>query len=289
MATEGHLRHEQGRSLMIELVVGVDLSDQSLWALRWGASLAGALDIKLVVVNAWDGGDAATGERVRRDLAAAATEVLGEVAGVLDIEFEALHGSAAGAILNRVTPDSGLVLGSRGRGGFAGLLLGSVSRECIEHAACPVMVVRDERAIPHTNAPILVGHDGSSSARLALEWAVALAQPTGAEVIAAYVWQAQASEVPPRLHQRRSSEAVRSIEDWARQVTPQARPMEIEGEARMHLVDLADRLEAGLLVVGRRGEGTVRALRMGSVASYLVTSSPVPIAVIPLPPGDQVP
>jgi nucleotide-binding universal stress UspA family protein len=61
--------------------------------------------------------------------------------------------------------------------------------------------------------------------------------------------------------------------------------MEIEGEPRMELVNLAPRLNAGLLVVGRRGQGRVRALRIGSVASYLVTSSPVPIAVIPPPPG----
>jgi nucleotide-binding universal stress UspA family protein len=292
--SDGHPRpscHDQGRSFVNELVVGFDLSDESRFALRWAASLARAINVKLVVVEAWSGGDPATadqtGERVRVELAAAATDTLGEVAGDLDIEFEALRGSTAAVILNRVGPDSGLVLGSRGRGGFAGLLLGSVSRECIEHAPCPVMVVRHERGTPNTGAPIVVAHDGSSSAGRALEWAASVAQPTGAEVVAAYVWQAGASEVRPRLQERLAAAAADSIEGWARQVTPEARPVEIEGDPRMELVNLADRLDAALLVVGRRGKGTVRALRIGSVASYLVTSSPVAIAVIPPPLGEE--
>jgi nucleotide-binding universal stress UspA family protein len=132
-----------------------------------------------------------------------------------------------------------------------------------------------------------VGHDGSPSSRRALEWAVDLAEPTQAEVIAAYVWQTSSSEVRPRLHHRLRSAAGESIQKWASEVSPGVRPMEIEGEPRMALVDLAERLQVALLAVGRRGKGTVRALRMGSVASYLVTNSPVPIAVIPpRPDGD---
>jgi nucleotide-binding universal stress UspA family protein len=271
-----------------EIVVGVDGSAQSRLALRWAAALAGATGAKLAVVEAWSGGDpaaaGATEERVKQELAAATTELLGDGVANLDIVFEAIRGSAAGAILERVTSDGGLVLGSRGRGGFAGLLLGSVSRECIEHASCPVMVVRHERDLPDAVAPILVGHDGSPSSARALEWAAGLVPATHAEVIAAHVWQASSSEVRPRLHRRLSRAAHESVERWARAVSPPARPLEVEGEARMGLVDLSQRVNAGLLVVGRRGAGNVRALRMGSVASYLVTSSTVPIAIIPLAP-----
>jgi nucleotide-binding universal stress UspA family protein len=52
----------------------------------------------------------------------------------------------------------------------------------------------------------------------------------------------------------------------------------------MELVKLAEQHDAGLLVAGRRGGGEIRALRMGSVASYLVTNRPIPVAVTP-PPG----
>jgi nucleotide-binding universal stress UspA family protein len=271
-----------------ELVVGFDGSAQSRFALRWAAELARATGAQLAVIEAWSGGDPAqaeeTGTRVKSELADAAGALLGELKANLNLNFEALRGSTAGALLDRVTPDSGLVLGSRGRGGFAGLLLGSVSRECIEHAPCPVMVIRQE---PDSWVPrsILVGHDGSRSSDRALEWAVQLASSTGSEVIAAHVWQTASSEVRPRLQQRLSAAARQSVEGWAQEVSSDVRPLDVEGEPRMELIDLSHRLGAGLLVVGRRGEGTVRALRMGSVASYLVTTSTVPIAVIPPAPG----
>jgi nucleotide-binding universal stress UspA family protein len=281
---------------MNDLVVGVDGSEESRRALRWAASVADAARSQLLVVEAWsyptfsilgEGGDLAApdkmDERVTQDLQEASTEVLGGAAANVDIKFEALRGPAAGAILQRVTPDSALVLGSRGRGGFLGLLLGSVSRECIEHAPCPVIIVRHESTPLPTGSTILVGHDGSPSAAQALQWAVALAQPTGAKVVAAYVWQTGASEVRPRLHKRLTAHAASSIEKWARAISDDVHPMAVEGEARTDLTKLAESLNTGLVVVGRRGEGHVRALRMGSVASYLATSSPVAIAVIPSP------
>jgi nucleotide-binding universal stress UspA family protein len=278
-------------SPMKELVVGVDGSDQSRSALRWAAGLAAAVPIELRVVEAWTGGDRYTAdqvsEQVKAELAEYSRAALEGLTPEPQIEFEVLHGGPAETLLKRVTADSGLVLGSRGRGGFLGLLLGSVSRACIEHAPCPVMIVRQQVPPPIAGSNILVGHDGSPGARLALEWAVALARPIQAKVIAAYAWQAGASEVRPALHDRLAKEATSSIEAWAGEVSAEVQPIEIEGEPRMELVKLAERYHAGLVVVGRRGKGVVRALRMGSVASYLVTSSPVPIAVTPPPAGTE--
>jgi nucleotide-binding universal stress UspA family protein len=280
---------QQDGSLMNELVVGVDGSDQSRSALRWAAALSGAGQIPLRVVEVWSGGDPATsqevGERVKGELAKYSHAALAGVTAEPQIGFEALHGGPAEALLNRVTTDSGLVLGSRGRGGFLGLLLGSVSRACIEHASCPVMIIRQQEPRPLAGSNILVGHDGSPVARLALQWAVEVSRPVQAKVIAAYIWQANASEVRPALHDRLVKDATRAIETWAGEVSADIQPVEIEGEPRMELVKLAERHDAGLVVVGRRGKGEIRALRMGSVASYLVTSSPIPVAVTPPPAG----
>jgi nucleotide-binding universal stress UspA family protein len=105
--------------------------------------------------------------------------------------------------------------------------------------------------------------------------------------VAAHVWQTDSSEVRPRLQERLTANAVRTIEAWASDVSPDVRAVEIEGDPRSELVRLAEREDAALLVVGRRGSGGVRALRIGSVVSYLVTASPIPIAVIPPASGDE--
>lgn len=276
---------------MNELVVGFDGSDQSRWALRWAASIAAAAGLRLTVTEAWEGGDPKlaqqTGERVRQELTSTATPLLDGLPTGVEVGFEARRGPTVTALLQRVTPDSGLVLGSRGRGGFTGLLLGSVSRECIEHAACPVMIVRREHVAPLAGTTIVVGHDGSPSARAALEWAVDLGRATGAEVAAAHVWQTGSSEIRPRLHERLTADARTSAQAWAGEVSPDVRAIEVEGEARSELVKLAEREQAALLVVGRRGSGGLRALRIGSVVSYLVTASPAPIAVIPPVPAGE--
>jgi nucleotide-binding universal stress UspA family protein len=278
-------------SLMNELVVGFDGSGQSRWALGWAAAVAGATRMGLTVTEAWEGGDPnladETADRVRGELARTAAPILNGLPAGTQVGFEAPRGPTVTTLLQRVTPETGLVLGSRGRGGFVGLLLGSVSRECIEHAAGPVMIVRQEPVAPLDGTTILVGHDGSASAQGALEWAVALGQATGARVVAAYIWQAGSSEVRPRLHDRLTTDAARSIEVWAGDVHPEVQAMEIEGEPRSALVGLAERERAALLVVGRRGSGGLRALRIGSVVSYLVTASAIPIAVIPPAPGEE--
>jgi nucleotide-binding universal stress UspA family protein len=272
---------------MNELIVGVDGSDPSRSALRWAAAVAAAVPVELRVVEVWSGGDPYTAEetdeRIRRELAQYTASALQGFTPQPQIDFEALRGSPAQMLLDRTTAESGLILGSRGRGGFLGLLLGSVSRACIEYAPCPVMIIKQPDPPRLTGSNILVGHDGSPGARLALEWAVELARPMQGKVIAAYVWQARASEVRPALHDRLIKDATRSIETWAGEVSPDVQPVETEGEPRMELVKLAEQHNAGLVVVGRRGLGVVRALRMGSVASYLVTSSPVPVAVTPPP------
>jgi nucleotide-binding universal stress UspA family protein len=272
-------------SLMNELVVGVDGSDHSAAALKWAAALASASQIDLRVVEAWTGGDPQTqdeiAEQVRAKLAEYASPALEGSSPDLHVEFEALHGPAAEALLKRAKADGGLVLGSRGRGGFLGLLLGSVSRACIEHAPCPVMIIRQLDPPAPAGSTILVGHDGSTSAGSALEWAAALAQPLKARIVAAYVWRAGASEVRPALHERLKGDATSAIAGWAGQAGGGVEPLEIEGEPRMELVKLAELRKAALLVVGRRGGGEIRALRMGSVASYLVTDSPIPVAVVP--------
>jgi nucleotide-binding universal stress UspA family protein len=138
---------------METIVVGVDGSECSVSALRWALAEARLRNARVRVVHAWSYPHVSTYheaehalkiplaqlgdemlDRVLADVAADAKEIAVERAVVEGAAAEALLGEAADAAL--------LVVGSRGVGGFASLLLGSVSQQCAHHAPCPVVIVR---------------------------------------------------------------------------------------------------------------------------------------------------
>lgn len=135
------------------LVAAVDDSPSARGALRWAASLAGALGRPLHVVSVWNfvNGHAPADQGQDRSPSvegwqSEAERRLGvlleqEVAGA-DVRPVVLHGNTTPALLAVSQQAGHLVVGSRGRGGVAGLLLGSTSEELVRHAGCPVTVVR---------------------------------------------------------------------------------------------------------------------------------------------------
>jgi nucleotide-binding universal stress UspA family protein len=126
---------------------------------------------------------------IRDQAQAALDEALDEVAGEtppVAVERVVEQGSAAEVLCLESEFADLLVVGSRGRGAFAGAVLGSVSRACLQHASCPVAVVH----VAHYGEParIVVGVDGSEGAAAALAWAFAEARMRGSAVhaVAAY-------------------------------------------------------------------------------------------------------
>jgi nucleotide-binding universal stress UspA family protein len=279
----------------MDVIVGFDGSSHSLAALRKAAIVAERTRKRLVVAEVWqypslslpwsnfaspDDMDARTAE----ELSTAASQALSNPKRNIDVELLVLRGPAAAGLLGRLTRDSLLVLGTRGRGGFAGLLLGSVSRECVEYAPCPVLVVRGERT--SGEGPIMVGLDGSASSRRALEWAVEYARATRERVVGAHAWAPTMSEVRPRMRERLVAAADTTARRLVKGVESSVEPIAVEGDPRAELLNLSDRIGAGLIVIGRRGAGGIRAMRMGSVATYLVSNSPTAVAVIPVDEAD---
>jgi nucleotide-binding universal stress UspA family protein len=132
------------------IVVGVDGSDSSRQALTWAMNYAALIDAKVDAVISWNyptgygmGGVASEwnpGEDARDLLAKAVTSVLGDDVSV-PLTQVVREGNAAQVLLDETKDAQMLVVGSRGHGGFAGLLLGSVSAHCAEHAQCPVLVI----------------------------------------------------------------------------------------------------------------------------------------------------
>jgi nucleotide-binding universal stress UspA family protein len=138
------------------VVVGVDGSETSLLAVRWATREAEIREDALRLVSAWDMptfgfsfGAAAYSEdllkalqKTAEDNLAQALDVVREITNVVEVSIEAVEGNAASILLEESREADLLVVGSRGLGGFRDLLLGSVSEQCANHAACPVVIVR---------------------------------------------------------------------------------------------------------------------------------------------------
>jgi nucleotide-binding universal stress UspA family protein len=136
------------------IVVGVDGSEPSQAALRWAATEAHRRGVGLQVVTCWSYPMLPWGpyqpplsgenfEADARQVAEAEVEkVLGHDRDSLDVQIAVLEGAASLRLLDYDQAADMIVVGSRGRGGFAGLLLGSVSQHLAEHASCPVVIIR---------------------------------------------------------------------------------------------------------------------------------------------------
>ena len=162
------------------IVVGVDESPNAAQALRWAVEEGAIRDEPVTAVMAWgyiaqhnaEPNQPFNPEYHEADPRAALTELVRRAVGpesgvtrelVCDLAPRALLEAAKGATL--------LVVGARGVGGFEGLLLGSVSRQVLHHATCPVAVVRTSAHSAVTRR-IIVGVDGSEPAVRALRWAI---------------------------------------------------------------------------------------------------------------------
>ncbi|MCO4251520.1 universal stress protein [Pseudarthrobacter raffinosi] len=138
-----------------KIIVGVDGSDASIEALRQGTRLALALGTRLEAWGCWEypagyEGYLAMGvEGFAREAEENLERALAEAFGPerpRHVIVRLVHGSARTSLVGGSRRASLLVVGSRGHGGFAGLLLGSVSAACVAHAHCPVLVVHSPRA-----------------------------------------------------------------------------------------------------------------------------------------------
>ena len=143
---------------MAKIVVGIDGSQQSRDALAWALEEARLRKAELLAVHAWEppvtiaGPGPAPGfdlvgilpqvqEAGERLVQAVVAEVVGDDSDV-PVEPVAIEGPPAEVLVDAAGDAEMLVVGSRGRGGFTALLLGSVSQQVAHHAPCPVLIHR---------------------------------------------------------------------------------------------------------------------------------------------------
>jgi len=138
------------------IVVGVDGSDSSLQALRWAVRYAQLTGASVDAVAAWEypapvggWGMAPLAMVSETDFGYLAAQQLKDAVARIGrprhhvlIRQLVAEGNPARVLLDASADADLLVVGNRGHGGFAGLLLGSVSQHCVHHASCPVVVIR---------------------------------------------------------------------------------------------------------------------------------------------------
>jgi nucleotide-binding universal stress UspA family protein len=135
------------------IVVGVDGSDESLEALRWAVGYAKAAGGSIKAIRTWhypwamqtapEQIDESVSDRIRRELDDAFTKSGVDTTG-LAVERATIEGHASAVLIKESGAADVLVVGNKGHGAFAGMLIGSVSQHCVHGATCPVVVVRSK-------------------------------------------------------------------------------------------------------------------------------------------------
>ena len=135
--------------MTFRIVVGVDGSEHGNAALRWALDEALAHEAEIVAVFAWQmpfigipgAFDREEMERMcKRFVEEAVASIVPEPR--VPITRMVAEGDVSASLITAAKAADMLVLGSRGRGGFVGLKLGSVSQECAQHAPCPVVIIK---------------------------------------------------------------------------------------------------------------------------------------------------
>ncbi|MEU2076341.1 universal stress protein [Streptomyces sp. NPDC013489] len=283
-------------------VVGVDGSDASLTALDWAADEAvrHAIPLRIVHASMWERYEGVvptwstnrpSGQILAENIAAIAAERVGRRAPDLPITTEILAEDASQALLREGREDAILVVGSRGRGEFADLLLGSVSLIVAARAFCPVVVVRgDRQALEARHGRVLLGvgeHDLDSPA---VRFAFREAAVRGAELDVVRAWRRPAHEPADHLLMRRTgaayfTEGASELLDKALEAAasdhPQVRLSRSTVEGPAHKVLTERSAAADLLVVGARRRDRLVGLELGRVAHRALHHASCPVAVVP--------
>jgi nucleotide-binding universal stress UspA family protein len=273
------------------IVAGHDGSENGVRALDWAAEEARVRDVPLTVLHVYD---AYVGGPIVPpvDLRSLAQETLDaglahvrEAAPDVEVRGVLASGLAAAKLIEAGRSADLLVLGPRGLGGFAGLVLGSVSAQVVAHAPCPVVIARGDRGPATGPDRVVVGVDGSPASRAALALAFTEAELHKASVLAVTAWAAAPSEdLPPLVDAAGMREAAEKRLAQLMMPLRELRPgVDVEvsvrtGPPRDVLLEAA--ADARLLVVGSRGLGGFRGLLLGSVSHALVQHAPCPVAVV---------
>ncbi|WIY00446.1 universal stress protein [Amycolatopsis mongoliensis] len=286
------------------IVAGVDGSSSAVAAAVWAGAEARRRDRPLRLVQVYalpqvkapvafgtqEQVRAGLAERAEAWLAEARNAVLAEHPG-LDITTAAREWSPVTALTQESRHAELIVLGSRGLGGFTGLLVGSTAVSVAAHAHCPIVVVRGRTPHdpPPVTGPVVVGADGSPDSDAALAFACEEARLRGTGLVAVHTWSDVLAdgmlrphpmqEDPAEIEKEERDKLAQQVSGW--QVKYPDVAIDIEVTRGRPVRTLLERGEhAQLIVVGCRGRGGFTGMLLGSTSQALIAHSPCPVAVV---------
>ena len=293
-------------------VVGVDGSEHSRTALAWAAAQAVGRDVEIVALCTWRApilpSDAIGQPALLMDWSAFEAELTRRVDEIIastrhDAESTAVEvvpaivprieprivprieqGRAAHLLIEASREAELLVVGSQGRSGLSGVVLGSVSRQCATHATVPVVVVPPDVASTPVKH-VVVGFDGSRNARAAVRWALAFSNADADIVVV------QSVELAPWMDEAGVRErfpvevdkALTEFESELAELDPggRARRTFKLQDARQALAEAASGTD--MVVLGARGHRRFAATLLGSVSTWMLHGASCPIVIVPDP------
>jgi nucleotide-binding universal stress UspA family protein len=280
------------------IVVATDGAPPAEATVRWAAREATrrAVALKVVHVLDWDWNTARydfggsyfeTARRLAENVTANAVSAARSVAPAVDVTGATLVGNPAAVLLAAADEAELLVIGSRGHGGFTGLLLGGVSQRVATHAPCPVAVVRGRTDA--SEGPVAVGVDDSDHADhvLATAFAAASARTTGVVAIRTYLPAVPLyyrDDVPAATIATPEQDAAERAR-LAEQLAPwRAKYPDVPVETLVSHDGAAGVLTgvshgSQLVVVGSRGHGVIVGTLLGSTGLQLLHHADCPVLV----------
>jgi nucleotide-binding universal stress UspA family protein len=288
------------------IVAAVDGSTSSLHAALWAADEAARLHAPLRLVHAvnftafaYIGGAGPPQsffddlESDGREQLVQAETAIHQVHPDLAVDVDLQTADPVPALIGESDNARLIVLGSRGLGGFTGILVGSTAVALVAHAHCPVVVVRGSTfdAAPPSHGAVVVGVDGSPASEPALAMALEEASFRGVDLIAVHAWIEFTSD-RAYAYARQFMMDWDAIENREREVLAErlagwqekypdvtVRSVVTRDPATRGLLDHS--ADAQLLVVGSRGRGGFAGMMLGSTSQALVYHATCPLMVVP--------
>ena len=287
------------RNARLGIVVGIDDSPAARTAVQWAARDAELRKVPLTLVHAvspevstWlktplPAGVMRWQQDHGRRLVDEALKVVEEATrrgGPAGVHSEILASPAVTTLVDLSQDAEMVVAGAQGSGRWPGRLLGSVSSALVRHAHCPVAIVHEDAPMPDgSQAPVLVGIDGSPASELATAIAFDEATRRNVGLVALHAWSdLDVSEWPgfdwPATQSIAEEVLAERLAGWQEQY-PDVEVIRtvVQAQPARRLVE--ESKGAQLVVVGSRGRGGFAGMLVGSVGETVAQMAPVPVIV----------